>query len=134
MYLALAQAIVLCVFAKPIVTLIYGQGYAPATIVLQIGIWQTVFSYLAYARDIWILATGKQKYLWIINLAGACTNILLNLLLIPLFGLIGAAITAVVTEFVANILVCQIIKPVRRNNLLMLKAMNIPKVISLFKN
>lgn len=134
MYLALAQAIVLCVFAKPIVTLIYGQGYAPATIVLQIGIWQTVFSYLAYARDIWILATGKQKYLWIINLAGACTNILLNLLLIPLFGLIGAAITAVVTEFVANILVCQIIKPVRRNNLLMLKAMNITKVVSLFKN
>lgn len=133
-YLATAQAIFLCVFAKPIIWILYGDAYMPAVIVLQVGVWQTVISYMAYARDVWILAAGKQRYLWIVNTAGAAANILLNFLLIPQFGLAGAAIAAVGTEAIANIVMCQILKPLRRNNVLMLKAVNFRNVITLLKH
>ena len=127
-YLSLAQCLGITLLARPIVDFIYGPAYAASVGALQIGIWYTIISYMSFARGIWVLATGKQKYLWIINLAGAITNVAVNFLLIPRIGILGAAVASVVTEFISNIVVCYFIKPLRESNLMMLKAMN-PKVL-----
>jgi O-antigen/teichoic acid export membrane protein len=127
-YLAFAQCVGISVLAQPIVNIIYGAEYMASVGVLRIGIWYTIISYMAFARGVWILAAGRQKYLWIINLSGAITNLAVNFIVIPRVGILGAAISSVVTEFVANIVVCYFVKSLREGNMLMLKAIN-PKVL-----
>jgi Na+-driven multidrug efflux pump len=90
--------------------------------------WYTIFSYLGSVRNIWILAENKQKYLWILNTTGALANVVLNFAFIPMWGIVGAAIASLVTQFVTNVIMSLIIKPLRRNNLIMLKGLN-PKLL-----
>lgn len=132
-YLALAQCILITAMAKPIIYIVYGEAYFPAVNALRIGVWYTIISYMSYARGVWILAMGRQKYLWILNLSGAAANILLNLLLIPQLGISGAAVASVATEFFANIVVCQFIKPMRESNKLMIKATDPRILLSYFR-
>ena len=123
-YLALLQCVVLTVFAYLIIHLIYGDEYMPAAGTLQILVWYTLFSFLGSARNIWVLANEQQKYLWIINLSGALANVILNLILIPICGVYGAAIASLVTQFIANIVVCYIFKPYRPSIQLMVSSLN----------
>lgn len=111
--LALAQSIGMTVFAKLIVWIIFGEAFLPAAAVLQISVWYITFSYYGNVRNIWILAEGKHKYLWKINLLGALTNVCLNLILIPHFGGKGAAIASLVSQFLVNVALCFFFKPIR---------------------
>lgn len=123
-YLALLQCVVLTVGARLIIHFVYGDEYMPAAGTLMILVWYTLFSFLGSARNIWVLANDKQKYLWIINLSGALANVVLNLVLIPICGVYGAAIASLVTQFIANIVVCYILKPYRPSIQLMVEAAN----------
>ena len=91
---------------------------------LRIVIWYVAFSYMGTVRNIWILAQEKQKWLWIINLSGALMNIALNAVMIPIWGGCGAALASVLTQFFANVIIGFILKPIRRNNVLLLKGLN----------
>ena len=126
--MSLAQSIVMTVLAKPIVLLLFGQAYAKTAGILAVAVWYITFSHYGSVRNIWILAEGKQKYLTGINVAGAMANVLLNLVLIPVWGAIGAAFASLVTQFFTNVIIGFIFKPIRYNNHLMMKGLN-PKVI-----
>ena len=132
-YLALAQSIVLALFAPIITTVIYGEAYAPTAEVLRILIWYTIFSYMGPIRNIWLLAEEKQKYLWVINLLGAIANILMNLIFIPMWNIAGAALAALLTQIFTNVILGFIIKPIRRNNVLILRGLNPSNLIKLIK-
>ena len=127
-YMALAQSLAMTLFAKPIIWILYGTQYFASISVLSIIVWQATFSYIGSVRNIWILAEEKHSYLWIINLSGAITNVLLNLLLIPKWGVEGAAVASVVTQIFTNVIIGYIIKPIRGNNTIMLKSFN-PSVL-----
>ena len=129
-YLSLAQSLFCTIFSKVIIDVLYGVEYVASANVLCLVVWYTTFSYLGPIRNIWILAENKQKYLWIINLSGAVTNILINGLLIPFMGVMGAALASLITQIFTNVIVGFIIKPIRKNNVLMLKGCNpVPLVI-----
>lgn len=128
-YLSLVQCICITLLAKPIINILYGSQYSPAVEALQIIVWYTTFSYLGPVRNIWILAQGKQRYMWIINLSGAVANVLLNSLLIPYFGLNGAAFASVITQIFTNFVLGFIIKPIRGIGKIMLESLNIGKVL-----
>lgn len=123
-YAAFLQSIVICCFSPMIVNLLYGSAYIGTIQPLRIIAWYTIFSYFGPVRNIWILAEGKQKYLWIINLSGAVLSISLNFLLIPVLDVSGAAIAALITQFFTNVVMSAFIKPLRENNELMFKGLN----------
>ena len=127
-YVSLLQGLVLSIFAPLAVRALYGSAYDSAVMPLRIMSWFTVFSNIGTVRNVWILAEEKQKYLWIINLSGAMTNIVLNLLLIPAMGVSGAALASVITQFFTNVIMSYLIKPIKNNNKLMLKSLN-PKYL-----
>ncbi len=127
-YLSLLQSVFLTILAKPIIYVLFGKQYMPAVPALQIMSWYSTFSYLGSVHAIWILAEGKQKTLWVINLSGALFNIVLNALLIPIWGVNGAAVTALATQFFTNVIVVQVIKGIRGANKLALKSCN-PKYL-----
>ena len=123
-YLSLLQSVVITVFSKLIIHILYGSAYDPSINALRLIVWYTTFSYLGSVRNIWILAEDKQKYLWIINLSGAAANVLLNYFLIPVMGIMGAALASLITQIFTNVIIGFIIKPIRYNNTLMFRALN----------
>lgn len=123
-FLALAQSVVVAVFSKLIIGILYGADYGMATNALRIIVWYTTFSYIGAVRDIWILAEGKQHMLWAINLSGALINVILNAVLIPVWGINGAAFASLATQIFTNVIVGYIAKPIRENNAIMVQALN----------
>ena len=60
-------------------------------------------------------------------------NVVLNFLLIPYCGAIGAAVASLVTQFFTNVIIGFIFKPIRRNNYLMIKGLNPKIMVELFR-
>ena len=127
-FLSLAQSLGMTLLAKPIVFLLYGTEYSKTAGILAVAVWYITFGHYGSVRNIWILAEGKQKYLTGINIAGALSNVAFNLFLIPVCGAIGAAIASVITQFFTNVIIGFIVKPIRRNNYLMIKSLN-PRIL-----
>lgn len=123
-YLGLAQSVAFCLFAKLIVTVLYGAEYMATVPVLQIVVWNVGVSCFGSVRNIWILAEGRQKILWFINLSGALVNFAVNFLLIPYFGAIGAAISSVITQIFANFILGFMLPQIRDNNRILLQGIH----------
>ncbi len=136
-YLSVAQSIAFSLFAEMIVKILYGSEYFAAIPILRILVWYKAFSSMGSVRNVWILAEEKHKYLPIINIIGAGSNVLMNLILIPIWGAYGAAFASFITQFFTNFLLSYIIKPMRKNNELLIKGINpkfmINESISLLK-
>lgn len=133
-YICIAQCILTCLLAKPMILILYGNQYGESISALRIVVWYSTFSYYGVVRNIWILAENKQKYLWIINLLGALSNVILNAILIPTFGVNGAALASLITQFFTNVITGFIIRPIRRNNTLIYKGLNPKLLIELIKS
>lgn len=127
-YCSIFLNIGIVLFANSIIKIIYGENYLSAVTPLKIAVWYTTFSFIGSVRNIWILAESKQKWMWIINLSGAATNIILNLLLIKVWGECGAAVASLFSQIMANIVVCYLISDTRANTYLMINGLN-PKII-----
>ena len=132
-YLSLLQSVAMTLLAKPIISILYGGQYMPAVSALQLVVWYTTFSYMGSVRNIWILAEGKQKYLWIINLSGALTNVVLNALMIPRWGIMGAAAASLITQFFTNFVLGFILRPISENNKIVLKGLNPTMILCFLK-
>ena len=120
--MSVGQSVVLSLFAKPVVHLLYGPEYATAANILSVAVWYITFGYYGSVRNIWILAEEKQQYLLRINVSGAIANLILNYILIPVWGAVGAAIASVVTQFFTNVIIGFLFKPIRGNNDLMVQS------------
>ena len=132
--LALLQSAVIAVLAKPIIWILYGAKYGASVDALRIIVWFSTFSYLGAVRDIWILAEKKQKYLWMINLSGATANVILNAILIPIYGVNGAAAASLITQIFTNVIMGWILRPIRPSNRLMFQSLNLKFIFSQVKN
>lgn len=132
-YLSLIQSAIMTMLSKYVVDILYGKEYLPAVNALRIIVWYTTFSYLGAIRNIWMLANKQQKYLWKINLIGAIANVAMNLILIPILGINGAAIASLLTQLFTNVVVGYVIKPIRPNNDIMLESLNPQYLLLAFK-
>lgn len=135
-YLSLAQCVAMTLFSKQIIYILYGQEYMEASGVLMLVVWYITFSYIGGVRSIWILAEDLQKYLWVINLSGAVANVVLNAVMIPFIGMYGAALASIITQMFINIFIGFIMRPLRRNNVLLFRGLNpacITEMIKSFK-
>ena len=121
-YISIVVSGIFTVFARFIVVLLYGKSYLPAAAPLQVITWYTAFSYLGVARNAWIVCENKQKYLIWIYLSAAIANVILNLLLIPVWGTVGAAIASLAAQIVTTMVTPFFIRPLRPNAVMMVKA------------
>ncbi len=132
-YLALFQSALMTIFSKQIVSILYGEEYSESIAALQIIVWYTTFSYIGSVRNIWVLGENKQKFLWILNLSGALTNIGLNYLFINTMGIYGASLASLITQFFTNVIMNVFVWPLKHNNYLMLKGLNPKLIFSMFR-
>lgn len=126
-YLSIIVSTLICLFARPIIGILYGEAYLSAVLPLQIVTWLTGFSFLGVARNAWIVCKNMQKHLIIIYVSAAIFNVFFNYLLIPTYGASGAAIASVVTQFSTVFIIPLGIHGLRENTLLIIKAISFQK-------
>jgi len=106
--LSVAIAIPMTFLSGTIITLLFGNGYIAAKTVLAIHIWASLFVFMGIATSPWFIAENLTHLSLRRTLIGAVTNVFLNILLIPAYAGIGAAIATVVAQafasFFSNIL------------------------------
>jgi O-antigen/teichoic acid export membrane protein len=97
-FLSLPIAIGVTLLADKIVNLLYTAEYAPAAIALAILIWDMPL--LIYTQFCSYMTTSIKRERTAARIYGieALTNIILNLILIPRFGIVGSAFATVLTE------------------------------------
>ena len=122
-YVSMFVSIVFFVFGKYAIHFLYGEAYLEATEPLKIITWYTIFSYLGVARNAWIVCENKQKYLKYMYLSAAGINIVLNYLMIPIWGACGAAVASLVTQVCTSVVLPYCIKEMRPNVKLMVQAL-----------
>ena len=124
--LAFVISISMTFMADWIVNILYGQEYNQTNGVLIIHIWSAVFVFLGVASSKWFIAEGLQLLSFYRTLCGALLNICLNLFLIPLYGIYGAAIATLASQLVASYLFNISNKHARKMFILQTKALLLP--------
>lgn len=132
-YLGLLFGVLMTIFSPLVIDILYGNEYSSAAGALMVVSWFPLFSFLGSSRNIWVLAKDRQKYLWLVNLVGAVANVALNFCLIPLLGIVGAAVASLITQIVANIIFTSMFRPYRHSALLIVKALNPKVLLSMFR-
>ncbi len=125
---ALAYIVIIILFplSGSIIIRLYGNAYESATPILAIYIWSSLFAFVGIAQTKWIITEGLQKYNFYSRLAGLISNILLNLLLIPFYQGIGAAIATIISYAIGGYLFFFFIPQTRPNAVLMTKSFLAP--------
>lgn len=95
--LSAVAALVLSVIAEPLVRVLLGEEYLAAAPVLAVYAWSAVPVYLGTARDRLAIDLAVTRTSVVNTTAGAAINVVLNLILLPTVGLIGAGIATVVS-------------------------------------
>jgi polysaccharide transporter, PST family len=102
--LSLFIAIPISFLSDKIIMRIYGIEYLNAAMVLSIHCWTGVFIFGGTISNLWYLLEGINQYAMYRSIVGASLNVCLNLILIPKYGATGAAVSTLVTQFVASYL------------------------------
>ena len=114
-WLAIMIALPMTFLSNWLVTLLYGEAYREAGQILMIHIWAGVFVFMGVASSKWFISEGLQRHLTINTVAGAIMNILLNIFLIPKYGIYGAARATVMSQALASYFMNILFKRTRLN-------------------
>ncbi|GEM_PF-4427413 len=83
--------LVMC-FSDNIILLLGGKTFLGASISFRILIWIIIFSFTDFLQSMTLVALNKQRLLIVQSLVCVVLGLLLNLLLVPFYGYIGASI------------------------------------------
>ena len=98
-------------YAGPLVDLIYSNKYSLASVPVQILIWTVSFLYINGVASTLLNAISKEATVTKVYIAAAIFNVILNLILIPMFDYNGAAMATVLSEIIICVLfISQIFK------------------------
>jgi len=128
-YISTFVSICFTLLAEVVIRILYGATYMPAAAPLRIITWYTAFSYLGVARNAWVVAKDKQRYLFGIYAASALVNVVLNCLLIPSLGSSGAAIASLAAQIFTTLVVPFFIKGMKENSMMILDAIMLKGIL-----
>lgn len=126
---SLVVAIPVTFLSKYIMIFMFGEEFRGAGTVLSIHIWASIFVFLGVAKTPWLINEKLTKHAFYATASGAIINIIGNLLLIPEIGINGAAISTIVTQFIASVLAFCFFRKTRPLFFMMVKSLYWPFTI-----
>ncbi len=102
--IAVMVAVPVTALAPNIIQLFYGAEFLQSSSVLVIHIWAAIFVFMGVATLPCFIAEGLTDLTLRRTLLGAVINVVLNLLLIPRYTVVGAAVATVISQAVASYL------------------------------
>ena len=104
MFISFGMCIVMMLYSKPIVHLLYGANFAASGPLLAVLIWSEVPVFFGVVMSNGLVAKNLQNYLPLSTVIGALINVALNLYLIPRWGSMGSAWATNISYTLAGIL------------------------------
>jgi len=102
-WMAIAIAVPVSFFSKEIINIIFGIEFQSGAPVLAIHIWAGVAVFLGVANTQYLINENFTKLSFFRTFIGMIFNVGLNFLLIPLYGIVGAAIATLVSYTLVTI-------------------------------
>lgn len=96
--LSLPIAVGITLLAEPIILLLYKPDYIHSILALQIVVWVLPFIFVNYIQGSLLTAMNRQITYLKITAASLVLNVGMNLILIPMYSYLGAAVVTVITE------------------------------------
>jgi len=124
LWVSIIVTIFMILSAKFLILLLFGEQYLASIIVLQIYALSVIATFVGMATSQYLIAKNLTKLSFYRTLTGMLANVLLNLILIPRFGIIGAAIATVVSYNLA-LFITFFFKDFKIQNKNLLKSINI---------
>ena len=121
-WMALAIAVPVSIFSNEIINIIFGTEFQSGAPVLAIYIWAGVAVFLGVASTQYLINENYTKLSFSRTFIGMILNVVLNFILIPIYGIVGAAIATLVSYTIATISII-FFKKTYHQVLMMLKSM-----------
>jgi O-antigen/teichoic acid export membrane protein len=122
--LAVTVALLITYKADWLVMILFGTGYEQAAPVLTIYVWAGVFVALGVARGKWLVAENLQYMgYWYVGLA-MIVNVIGNLILIPVYGAIGASLATVLAQVTTALIAPALFSSTRVSAIMLIRSLN----------
>ncbi|MEW5552016.1 flippase [Peribacillus frigoritolerans] len=136
-WIGIIFAIFITITSPILVTILFGSEYDPSASIITISVWAGIFATLGSARSIWLVAKGLNKYSLIYTFSGLFVNVILNFLLIPIWGGKGAAFATLIGQFTSTVIVLGFFKQTRKSTFMIIQSFrirNLKFMFNKFKN
>lgn len=130
-WLAIIISIIFFFTSDLIIQFLFGDEYIKSSTVLSIHIWTGILVFFGVARQKWIIIENTQKWVLILNILIAIINIVLNIILIPKYGAIGAAYATLFSFLIGSLFGSLLIKKYHKSFIMFIKSLTAP--IRLFR-
>lgn len=101
-----------------VMDLFFGAEYQPAALTFKILLLSLAINYPSALLGNALFAYDQQRYFILYGGVGALSNVILNFLLIPIWGIAGAAVATVITQIISTFLSWQKMQQVNRFSIL----------------
>jgi PST family polysaccharide transporter len=95
-------SVIVTLTAGNLVSLLYGPAYQDAAPVLALHVWASIAVFMGVVSDRYLVIEQLQKLAFSKALVGMVSNVALNLLLIPAYGAVGAAVATLISYSLAT--------------------------------
>jgi PST family polysaccharide transporter len=131
MVIVFAACALVTPIAFPLIELFYGRQFLSTASLLIVLIWSEAPVFFGVVLSNALIAKRLQKYTAYGAVVGAAVNVLLNLVLIPRYGALGASWATVISYSVAGLFIPMLLRPVRPTILLGMKVAVRPFLLAL---
>jgi O-antigen/teichoic acid export membrane protein len=121
-WMAIAIAVPVSFFSEEIINIIFGNEFQAGAPVLAIYIWAGVAVFLGVASTQFLINENFTKLSFLRTFIGMILNVALNFILIPIYGIVGAAFATLVSYTIAVVLI-GIFPKARRQFIMMIKSL-----------
>ncbi len=101
-FISLGIAVFVSLFSNLIIDILYGTQFKDAATILSIHIWTSVFVFLGVASSNFFIIENLQIKTFTRTAWGAVLNITLNVILIPKYMAVGAAVATLISQFFSS--------------------------------
>ncbi len=120
------------VFGDWVIQFFYKEKYPLSADVFKIHIWATIPTFYGTALGLWFLAENKQRVIILYQIVNIIAYTVMSFILIPRFGIYGAAYTIVITYYLGLIVTTATYKP-RESLKIMFDAFNPLNLLDIVK-
>lgn len=119
-------AVPIFLLADPIVHMLYGSAYGETAAILRVHVASFVFVCIGVARGNFLVVKNYNRFNMLTSVAAAVLNVVLNLILIPLYGAAGAAWSTLIAYMGANYVSGVFSAELRRQTWMLTKSLAVP--------
>lgn len=94
-----STSLITFLFAPIIIKIIFGPNFIETVPILKVYVWSNVATALNALTINYLILEDRKKTLFISSFTGMAVNVILNIILIPRYGTIGAALATVISYF-----------------------------------